>query len=130
MLVLDNTTKTLSITLGGTNAHHVVVDYLLIPAGGRLADAVPGSQVTSVAVTSETTVLSAPSAGQIKQVIRLSVRNTTANSTTNFIGLAVSGDATYKIGATTTLASGQAVVYDRDGKPKVYNATGEEKAAA
>ena len=128
MLVL-NANEALKITLGGANSHDYDASFLTIPSGGRLAEGLPEGNAGNVATTSQTTVVSAPASGSRRVITRLSVRNKTANSTTVLVVKTVSS-TDYAVAATITLASGQAVIFGDDGKPVVYNATGEKKADA
>lgn len=129
-IILEDTTESLVVTLGGANSHDFIATIERYSGGERAGDAVETSEEVNVAVTTaNTSVVAAPVSGQRKRIKRLSVRNTTANSTTVALSKRVN-TTNYAIGPTVTLADGQSVIWDESGKPTVYNKTGEAKAAA
>jgi hypothetical protein len=130
MILLEATTETLVVTLGGANAHDFIATYETLGPGQKQGEGELGSQETALAATTANTViLAAPASGVRKVLKRLSVRNGTANSTTVAISKRVSS-TNYAIGPTITLADGQSAVVEGDGRIVVYNKTGEKKADA
>lgn len=130
MIVLNDSTESLVVTLGGANSHDFLVAHEVLSAGGRKNDGEPKEQNTNVAATTaNTAILAAPATSTRKVVKKISVRNMTANSTTVAISKRVS-TTNYAIGPTFTLASGESLVMDEEGRYTMYNATGTKKADA
>lgn len=130
MIVLDGTTESLVVTLGGANSHDFMAVVETIgpgqsPGQGQLV----AVEVNVAVTTANSAIVAAPTAGTVKIIRELSVRNMTANSTTVALSKRV-GSTNYAIGSTVTLTSGQSFKIDAEGRTWVYNLTGEKKADA
>lgn len=120
--------ESLVATLGGANKHDFTASFTDYIKGQGDLTVKGGETYTYSATTANRPVVSAPPAGVVRVIDSVTVRNTTANSTTVAFEK-VSSSTDYAL-LTVTLASGQSVAIDREGKFTVYNATGEPKAAA
>lgn len=128
-IVLKNATESLVMTLGGANAHAYSANFLKLPAGARMADAIPSSNQGSIAATTETALVAAPGEGVIHVVTSFFIRNDTANTTTVVIAKDVSG-TNRNISPVISLTSGQSLFWSAEKGFKIFLIDGTEKAAA
>lgn len=124
MIACNATTESLTLTLGGANAHNYTATYETLAPGAKVGEGVMKSKSGAPATTAAATIMPAPTTGGINVLRTLFVRNTTAVTTTVTLKKVISGDATYVLTGDISLASGESFAYDSTGKITMYTITG------
>ena len=126
MIVLRDSTETLTITLGGTNAHEWHTSYEQFGPGQ--AGPEPKANSGTIATTDQTAICS-PGTGGAARIKSIYIRNTTGNTTTVHVESKISSTSR-SLTPAISLASGEGLGYESGSGWQVYLTNGNRKAAA